>query len=161
MTDLDGVQLVARAPCSACHGDGDVQSDDWESFIEWRNRRPVLTSADEDDLVERYFLEVCDYVTVPPMRTPCERCEGAKYEDTEIPVDGLVEFLLEHVERPLLPPEDLQHLIGQVKRALTNAAAASQGLTDGMEMGSWLRAVQEGSEALRSLGELTARRREM
>jgi hypothetical protein len=58
--------------CKQCHGEGALWSDDWLSFVEWRNRRPVLTPEDEDDLVEQYFLVVCDYSRVPPMR--CAAC---------------------------------------------------------------------------------------
>lgn len=160
MSDLERVQLVARTPCERCDGEGERQSDDWEAFEEWCKRRSPNTPWDEDELAERYFLEVCGYGAVPPMREACEECDGTGWSESLVPVPELVEAVLEEVERPLLPAGELDEMVARVKQSITDAASASQGLAvaDAEGTGSWLRAVQEGAEALRSLGELRARR---
>lgn len=160
MTDLAELSVVARGPCTDCDGTGAKISEDWEAFQEWRSRRPTVSPEAEDDLVEQYFLVVCDFSAVPPMRADCDTCDGSGKVMVEVAVRELLELVFEHVDRPLMSEGELDEAVSVVKKAITSAAFASQGLADGMAAGSWLRAVQEGAEALRSLGELRARRRD-
>lgn len=156
--DLRGLRLLAEADCPHCEK-GQVVSDDWVSFEEWRRRRPVLTPEDEDDLVEQYFLVVCDFDAVPPMRTPCEHCDGHGRQSTQLELRELLGLVLEHVDQPIISPGELDELVDHVKQTITRAALSSQGLMDGRDTSEWLRAVQEGAEALRSIGELRARQK--
>lgn len=158
--DLETAQLVARVDCPDCDATGSVTSDDWKSFEEWRRRRPTLTPEDEDDLVEKYFIEVCDYSAVPPMGEECARCEASGKLMVEVPVQQLLEVVFEHVDRPAVATEELERLAGQIKRTITDHAMATRGLLDPTDTGSHLRAVQEGAEALRSLRELGPRSKE-
>lgn len=152
--DLTEAILVARVQCPTCDGDGNVMSDDWQGFVEWRSRRPTMSPEDEDDLVERYFIEVCDYNAVPPMGETCGPCNGTGKQDVDVPVKDLLELVFEHVDRPVVSESELDELVDRVKVTITEAAHRSNGLADGLEVGTWLRAVQEGAEALRSFGEL-------
>lgn len=148
------MQLVARSGCLTCDGTGSVMAEDWKAFDEWRRRRPVATPEEEDDLVERYFLEVCDYSAVPPMGEPCEICGATGKVELELAVRDLLEFVLGEIDRPVVLGTELDALVDQVKKAMTAAALTSAGLVDGLEVGTQLRAVQEGAEALRSLAAL-------
>lgn len=163
MADLEGAQLVARVVCEDCNGEGERASDDWEAYHDWEmrqpRRRPEDAFMDEAERVERYFLEVCGYDSVPPQREPCETCDGTGTVDSVVPVDALVELVLKQVHRPVIDQGELAGVVAQVKASITDAASASRGLADGHEMGSYLRAVQEGAAALRELGELDARRK--
>jgi hypothetical protein len=150
--------LVARSVCEPCGGEGQRVNDDWTSFEEWRSRRPVARPDDEDDLVEQYFLVVCDYASVPPMREPCDDCDGTGRVDAEVSVADLLEAVYEHVDRPIVKTAELDEIVDRVKKAITSAALSSEGLADGMELGTWLRAVQEGAEALRSIAALRPHR---
>jgi hypothetical protein len=154
--NVEELRLVALGACAKCAGEGTVRSEDWVAFEEWRQRRPTLTPEDEDDLVEQYFLVVCDYDAVPPMGVDCDACEKGPAR-LEVPVSALLELVFAHVDRPVLAPGEIDELVSEVKRAITAAALSSRGLADGDEVGTWLRAVQEGAQALRSLGELRPR----
>lgn len=156
------IELVARTICQPCDGSGSVTSDDWQGFREWMTRRGrgSLTPEDEDDLVERYFIEVCDYNAVPPMGEPCGICGSTGRVEVKITAQQLLDLVLEHVDRPIISEGELDAAVEHVKKGITSSALASQGLHDGLEAGSWLRAVQEGAEALRALAQLRASRRD-
>lgn len=165
MADLEGAELVARVACEDCDGTGERESGDWEAFRDWDSRQPrrrgsfIETFMDAAERAERYFLDVCGYDSVPPQREACETCDGTGRIERLVPVDALVELVLEQVHRPIVDQGELREVVEQIKASITDAATASRGIADGHQMGTYLRAVQEGAEALRSLGELDARRR--
>ena len=158
--DIETARLVVRVQCDVCDGAGEARAEDWVAYREWAQRQHIDDDPEaEEQAVERYFLEVCGYTAVPAMREPCESCDGSGDVDAQLSVDAFVEFILEQIDQPVMPSDELAKLIGDVKKSVTNAALASQGLADAYEVGSWLRVVQEGGEALRSLRALATERR--
>ena len=156
---LEHLRLVAREGCAVCDGTGGQPSEDWASFEKWAARRG-LTGPEDEENVEQFFLEVCGYEAVPPMREPCEPCNGTGSVDVEVQVGDLLELVYEFVQRPLIAAGELDEVVDHIKRSMTAAAMKSEGLADSLDAGSWLRVCQEAAEALRAIGELRPRRRD-
>lgn len=157
---LTELRLAARDTCPACDGGAGALSEEWQEFNEWASQRGFTDQALED-AVEDYFLGVRDFTSVPPMRDPCETCNGDGTIDVELRVDKLLELVAEFVRGPLIPAGELDEVVDTLKKAMTSAALKSQGLADPLDVGSWLRACTEAAEALRAVGELRSHRRDV
>lgn len=89
---------------------------------------------------------------------PCGACEGDGWQSEHFEATDLVDAVLVRMPQAVVPRGELEELVDSVKRSISIAASKSQGLSDADESGSWLRVVQEGAEALRSVQELLAER---
>lgn len=150
LPDLPDVRLVVRRRCGVCEGTGEVRSEDWEGYEAWLERG---NTADPED----YFHDVQRMDSVPPMKRECGNCEGG-WVDGDIAASDLVEVILAQVPTAVIPREDLEEIARDVRISVTQAAQRSRGLADPEDLGSWLRVVQEGAEALRAIGETLVRR---
>lgn len=157
---LDVVTIKIRIPCTTCAGTGGAPTEEWEAFDEWVREQGLYGRRERDRAVEDYFLDVMSLDAVPPERHDCPVCEAGRV-DAEVGADVLLAVFLQAVEGPVLTDEQLDPIVESVKRSMATAASKSTGLPDGGDVGSWLRAVQEGAEALRCLGELRPRVRDL
>jgi hypothetical protein len=112
-------------------------------------------------LVVQRRCDVCDGTgevldSVPAMKRECGACEEGWLGET-IPLVELVDYVLERAPKTIVPPDELRSMAETVRRSITAAAQKSVGLADADDAGAWLRAVQEGAEALRSITELLTR----
>jgi hypothetical protein len=152
--DAVDIRLVVQRRCDVCDGTGEVLSEDWAAYQAWADRR------DQRCEPERFFLDVQRMDSVPAMKRECGACEGGWLGET-IPLVELVDYVLERAPKTIVPPDELRSMAETVRRSITAAAQKSVGLADADDAGSWLRAVQEGAEALRSITELLTQGREL
>lgn len=148
---LVDIRLVGRASCELCDGTGEQLTEDWQEYEARADEH--RTPPDP----EQWFFNEKGYESVPAMREPCETCGGSGTREIEVGVDALLEIVERWVRRPMLTDEELDPVVETLKASLTAAASKSQGLADPVDVGSWLRAVQEAAEALRAVAELRPR----
>jgi hypothetical protein len=151
MSDLPDVRLVVRRRCDVCEGTGEIDSEGWADLRSAEER--LGRSIDP----EEFFLDTRHEDSVPPMKRECGACEEGWATD-DLAVEDLADAILARVPTAVIPRAELDELVETVKRSITAAALKSEGLADADDAGSWLRAVQEGAEALRAVTDLLVRR---
>ena len=136
--------LVVERPDEVCDGKGEVLTDEWE--------RMANESENEDP--EDFFLEKLGFASVPPMYRTCGNCEGSGRVEARLDVSELLAELTARLRRPLVPPEELRTIMGNLRTTMKTAADRAMNRHSQDDPTDDLRTVQEAAASIESVGRL-------